>query len=88
MRAHGPASLRGAFHPAGKRIHQEASCPVAGEYEGVIPETGEQLCAKLYSDCNNPDIMFYTVISCENASDIYEGEWRQRHHFAITLLLT
>ncbi|XP_043225565.1 uncharacterized protein LOC122383321 [Amphibalanus amphitrite] len=67
-----------------KQIHQEASCPVAGEYEGVIPETGDQLCAKLYSDCNNPDIMFYTVISCENASDIYEereyrclGTWHE-----------
>ena len=46
---------------------------MAGEYEGVIPQTGGQLCAKLYSDCNNPDIMFYTVISCQNASDIYEG---------------
>ena len=51
---------------------------MAGEYEGVIPQTGGQLCAKLYSDCNNPDIMFYTVISCENASDIYEGGWHLR----------
>ena len=60
---------------------------MAGEYEGVVPETGEQLCAKLYSDCNNPDIMFYTVISCENASDIYEGKRWHLFYFNLTLLL-
>jgi hypothetical protein len=25
------------------------------------------------SDCNNPDVMFYTVTDCSNQSNIYQG---------------
>ena len=42
-----------------------------GEYTGVIPDT-EGLCAKLYSDCNNPEIMFYTIFNCFNRSEVFE----------------
>jgi len=47
-----------------------------GDYTGVVPETTD-LCAKVASDCNNPDIMFYSVSSCENRSHVYEGEFIQ-----------
>ncbi|XP_037088195.1 uncharacterized protein LOC119108672 isoform X2 [Pollicipes pollicipes] len=50
----------------------ESECPVAGEYEGVIPDTEGQLGAKLYSDCSTPGVMFYSVISRANSSDVYE----------------
>ena len=47
--------------------------PIVGEYTGVIPDT-DGLCAKLYSDCNNPEIMFYTIFNCFNRSETYEGK--------------
>ncbi|XP_065573218.1 uncharacterized protein LOC136035380 isoform X2 [Artemia franciscana] len=56
---------------------QEIPCPIAGEYEGILPDA-EGLCAKLYSDCNNPEIMFYTVSNCFNKSEIYEGHEAKR----------
>ena len=49
--------------------------PIIGEYTGVIPDT-DGLCAKLYSDCNNPEIMFYTIFNCFNRSEVYEGNYR------------
>ena len=48
--------------------------PIVGEYTGVIPDT-DGLCAKLYSDCNNPEIMFYTIFNCFNRSEVFEGEF-------------
>ena len=58
-------------------------CPLVGEYTGVIPDA-ENLCAKSYADCNNPEVMFYTVFNCNNASEIYEereyrcfGQWKE-----------
>lgn len=57
--------------------------PIIGEYTGVIPDT-DGLCAKLYSDCNNPEIMFYTIFNCFNRSEVYEereyrclGAWNE-----------
>ena len=47
--------------------------PIIGEYTGVIPDT-DSFCAKLYSDCNNPEIMFYSIFNCFNRSEIFEGE--------------
>lgn len=46
---------------------------MAGEYTGIIPDEKTH-CAKLYSDCNNLEIMFYTVYACYNRSSIFEGE--------------
>ena len=58
-------------------------CPLVGEYTGIIPDA-EGLCAKSYADCNNPEVMFYTVFNCNNATEIYEereyrcfGQWRE-----------
>jgi len=57
--------------------------PIIGEYTGVIPDT-DGLCAKLYSDCNNPEIMFYTIFNCFNRSEVFEereyrclGQWKE-----------
>ncbi|RWS26210.1 hypothetical protein B4U80_05905 [Leptotrombidium deliense] len=66
-----------------KNIAIPTACPITGDYMGVVPGvTG--LCAKVASDCNNPDIMFYTVSSCENRSHIFEereyrclGNWEE-----------
>lgn len=53
-------------------IVKESPCPIAGEYTGMIPDA-IGLCAKLYSDCNNPEIMFYTVSDCSDQPEVYEG---------------
>ncbi|CAL4137486.1 unnamed protein product, partial [Meganyctiphanes norvegica] len=52
---------------------KQSPCPVAGEYTGRIPDA-PVLCAKLYSDCNNPEIMFYTVYYCFNRTQVIEGK--------------
>lgn len=58
-------------------------CPLVGEYTGVIPDASG-LCAKSYADCNNPEIMFYTVYNCANSTEVYEereyrcfGQWEE-----------
>ena len=63
------------------RIEEKAPYMFTGEYTGVIPDT-DGLCAKLYSDCNNPEIMFYTIFNCFNRSEVFEereyeclGQW-------------
>jgi len=64
-------------------ISEPTPYPIIGEYTGVIPDT-DGFCAKLYSDCNNPEIMFYTIFNCFNRSEVYEereyrclGEWME-----------
>jgi len=64
-------------------VSEPTPYPIIGEYTGVIPDT-DGLCAKLYSDCNNPEIMFYTIFNCFNRSEVYEereyrclGEWTE-----------
>lgn len=61
----------------------QSSCPITGEYTGVIPDAKE-LCARLYSDCHDPQHMYYTVSSCFNTSEVYEereyrclGQWSE-----------
>lgn len=67
------------------RLHklQMSPCPIMGDYTGEVPGT-TGLCAKVSSDCNNPDIMFYTVSNCEERGHIYEereyrclGSWEE-----------
>lgn len=62
-------------------IQEKAPYMFTGEYTGVIPDT-DGLCAKLYSDCNNPEIMFYTIFNCFNRTEVFEereyeclGQW-------------
>ena len=56
-----------------KIVAQSTPCPITGDYTGEVPGASG-LCAKVASDCNNPDIMFYSVSSCENRSHVYEGK--------------
>ncbi|KAK8745086.1 hypothetical protein OTU49_000454 [Cherax quadricarinatus] len=49
-----------------------SGCPITGEYTGVIPDA-QELCARLSSVCSDPQHMHYTVHSCFNHSEIYEG---------------
>lgn len=46
-------------------------CPVHGEYRGFMPDA-EGLCARLWSECQTPDIMYYQVAVCET-NEILEG---------------
>jgi hypothetical protein len=64
-------------------LRDTPNCPLVGEYTGVLPDA-EGLCAKSYADCNNPEIMFYTVFNCHNQSEVYEereyrcfGQWEE-----------
>ncbi|XP_044256860.1 uncharacterized protein LOC123006442 [Tribolium madens] len=57
-------------------------CPISGEYIGVIPD-GEDLCAKLWSDCDTSELMYYQVSHCKT-NEVYEereyrclGHWRE-----------
>ena len=50
------------------------SCPVAGEYYGQLPDN-PGLCAKLHSNCNKLDIMYYLLYRCNNISDVIEGKY-------------
>lgn len=57
-------------------------CPISGEFTGVIPDA-DDLCAKLWSDCRAPELMYYQVSHCETM-EIYEereyrclGHWRE-----------
>eukprot|EP00095_Tigriopus_kingsejongensis_P012515 maker-scaffold455_size166772-snap-gene-0.31 protein:Tk12515 transcript:maker-scaffold455_size166772-snap-gene-0.31-mRNA-1 annotation:"hypothetical protein L798_09419" len=60
-----------------------SSCPIAGDYNGILPDN-PNFCAKLSSDCNNPDVMFYSVSSCDTQHQILEdreyqclGQWEE-----------
>ena len=64
-------------------VEDPPHCPLVGEYTGTLPDA-EGLCAKSYADCNNPEVMFYTVFNCANASEVYEereyrcfGQWTE-----------
>ncbi|XP_046406160.1 uncharacterized protein LOC124171057 [Ischnura elegans] len=64
-------------------VLRESPCPIAGEYTGFIPDDSG-LCAKLYSDCNRPEIMFYRVSACTPEPEVYEereyrclGQWEE-----------
>lgn len=57
-------------------------CPIMGEYTGRIPDA-TTLCAKLWSDCRAPELMYYQVSHCES-QEVYEereyqclGHWRE-----------
>lgn len=72
-----------AWVTQGRGQASTAGCPITGDYTGVIPGT-TGLCARVASDCNNPDVMFYSVSSCDNKSHIYEereyrclGSWQE-----------
>lgn len=74
----------------GRKTTHMFPCPITGDYTGRLPENGG-LCAKVASDCNNPDVMFYTVSNCENRTQIYEereyrclGSWEDKDGIMFT----
>ncbi|CAH0562713.1 unnamed protein product [Brassicogethes aeneus] len=57
-------------------------CPILGEYTGQLPDN-ENLCGKMWSNCQAPDLMYYQVFNC-GTKEIYEdreyrclGHWRE-----------
>ncbi|XP_064116728.1 uncharacterized protein LOC135222585 [Macrobrachium nipponense] len=54
-------------------IEEPTMCPIVGNYVGALPDASG-ICAQLYSDCSNPQIMFYTVSDCSNFSAVYERD--------------
>lgn len=50
-------------------------CPVSGEFKGSLPDV-EGICAKLTSNCDSPDYMFYQVSACHSEDIIEEREYR------------
>ena len=48
------------------------ACPVAGEYSGRLTDN-PNLCAKLSSNCNKLDVMFFVITPCDKITDIIEG---------------
>jgi len=72
----------GQWITLGRLPSEEPSrCPLNGEFTGVLPDA-EGLCARSYADCNNPEVMFYTVFNCNNTTEVYEereylcyGQW-------------
>ncbi|KAK3910668.1 Glucose starvation modulator protein 1 [Frankliniella fusca] len=57
---------------------QESPCPITGEYNGLIPDA-DGLCAKLSSDCTNPEVMYYTVSDCVSEAEVYEERPKPRY---------
>lgn len=47
-------------------------CPIDGEFVGLIPDA-EDLCARLWSDCEANDTMNYQVSPCGH-DEIFDGE--------------
>ena len=65
------------------QIEEPPHCPLVGEFSGVLPDA-DGLCARSYADCNNPEVMFYTVFNCHNQTEVYEereyrcfGQWQE-----------
>ncbi|XP_069156965.1 uncharacterized protein [Procambarus clarkii] len=58
----------------GKSLLEEpTTCPIVGNYEGVLSDA-PGYCAQLYSDCETPQLMYYTVSDCRNTTFVYERE--------------
>lgn len=48
-------------------------CPIDGEFVGLIPDA-EELCARLWSDCDRNDTMNYQVSVCGH-DEIFDGKF-------------
>ncbi|XP_076371132.1 uncharacterized protein LOC143256991 isoform X2 [Tachypleus tridentatus] len=57
-------------------VTETESCRISGTYTGAA-SGGERLCAKLAADCENPDILFYSIRDCkDNLYSYREREYR------------
>lgn len=64
-------------------VEEPTACPILGNYAGELPDA-KGICSQLYSDCDAPEIMYYTVSECRNNTAIYEqreyqclGQWEE-----------
>lgn len=53
----------------------ESPCPVSGLYTGNIPDE-RTLCAKLSSNCDATEVMYYSVMDCQTHQVFDEREYR------------
>lgn len=65
---------------------QSGLCPITGEYTGKIPDAPD-LCAKLWSDCRAPELMYYEVSDCSTGELYEEREYQCLGHWRETNLL-
>ncbi|KAK6617638.1 hypothetical protein RUM44_005226 [Polyplax serrata] len=54
---------------------EESPCPVSGLYTGNIPDE-TSLCARLSSNCESLDVMFYSVMDCATHQVFDDREYR------------
>lgn len=43
---------------------KQVPCPLNGQFVGILPDAPD-LCTKLSTDCDSPDIMYYVVSACK-----------------------
>lgn len=55
--------------------NEESPCPVSGLYTGNIPDE-TSLCARLSSNCESLDVMFYSVMDCASHQVFEDREYR------------
>ena len=60
----------------------EQACPISGEYTGVIPDSMD-LCARLWSDCRAPELMYYEVSDCVSKEIYEEREYKCLGHWEV-----
>ncbi|XP_017782762.1 PREDICTED: uncharacterized protein LOC108567065 isoform X2 [Nicrophorus vespilloides] len=58
----------------------ETACPISGKYTGTIPDN-DDLCAKLWSDCDARELMYYQVSNCTTSEVYEEREYRCLGHW-------
>lgn len=63
------------FHFLGLDRIEKSPCPVSGLYTGNIPDE-TSLCAKLSSDCESPEVMYYSVMDCETQQVFEDRQYR------------
>lgn len=55
-------------------------CPISGQFTGAMPVSG--LCARVSTDCHNPDVLYFSVNDCEDTKQVYEDrEYRCLAHW-------
>ena len=64
---------------AGKKLPVKTSCPMSGEYSGVMPQD-PTACLTLSSDCTSADTVYSTVNQCSDPTNTYEGRWYEGHY--------
>jgi len=70
---------------AGTERSEESPCPITGGYEGRIPDA-MGLCARMTSNCRQPEVMYYSVSDCKNPDEMYEGKLLECPQHELTVI--